>query len=919
MARKLIVVEDFDGDTERFEKALKTLQDQGFNAYFSSSVFGLAHQTETTSDAPVEPSAPANETALRTLLNQKIMLEDELRKYRTLLENSGDLMYAYDLGGIITYVTPNIREFLGYEPDEVLGRSFVEFVAADYRAMALEQFKLISLNGNRPYSFRISLMHRDGRRIPIEISSRTFYEDGFPVMHVGLARDITERRRMEVEMKKRNRELSALYSVASVLNQSLELETLLQTCLERMMEALEVETGGMFLLGPQGEFRQWASRGMDERFRGIIATLRSDQPSLERVMHNGEVWIVDDLETLPNFSNKLVTELGYRSVAVGPLRAKDRILGAFFLARKVAHSFSEADRSLIASVGGQVGMALEIGGLYRELNTTVNEVRKANARLEEATRHKSEFLANMSHELRTPLNAIIGFSEILQDQAFGPLNEKQSRYATNILTGGKNLLALVNDVLDLSKVEAGKMELLVEKFNPLDVINDVLGQISIMAQKKQIGLSLRPGDVVSFVKADRRKFKQILYNLLSNAVKFTPDGGTVEVQIRRVGATVELSVIDNGIGINPQDHERIFEEFRMLDNVLTKKQQGTGLGLALSRRLAQLHGGTVRVQSELGRGSTFTLSLPLEPQVEPIPFRPAPNLAEPSSHNGNGSGMEDYFLKPSDSVRGREPKPGEKWALVVEDDDKAAELLQVYLEQSGYRVSRTNTGDSALAQAKVLKPAVISLDVVLPTKNGWEVLRELKNDPDTRDIPVMVVSMLDNRKISFELGAVACFVKPVRRDELASKLAELQLHELRKRRRKHMEEHVQYGEPLRALVIDDNPNDRELITTTLSAVGLTVATAPDGEIGWQMAQRNPPDLVVLDLMMPKLNGFEVLTRLRQNLATLDVPVFVYTAKELDSQEHRRLGHDAEIVLQKGDLSRQTLIEAVNRLTMNNEQ
>lgn len=902
MARRIIIVEDFNEDAAELEEALASLQDRGLKAYFASTTFGLPRQTETfTPSYPhLQTETSVDENAIRRLLQQKTILEDELRKYRTLLENSGDLMYAFDFGGAITYVTSNVKEFLGYTPEEVVGRNFLDFIPVEYHGASIEQFNLVA-GSNQRYSFVANLLARSGKRVPVEISSRTLYEDGVPVMHIGLARDITERRRMESEMRKRNRELSALYSVASVLNQSLELETLLQTCLERMMEALDVDTGGMFLVGPKGEFRQWASRGMNDNFRRLLRPFSDDHATLDRVLGKGEIVVLEDLAATPGVDKNLLGQLGFHSLAAGPVLGKKRVLGAFIVARKSANGFSEADQGLILSVGAQVGIAVELADLYTELNTTLNEVRKANARLEEATRHKSEFLANMSHELRTPLNAIIGFSEILQDQAFGPLNEKQTRYVANILSSGKNLLALVNDVLDLSKVEAGKMELALEEFNALDAINEVLNIIAVMAEKKQIGLSLRPYGTLPKFKADRGKFKQILFNLLSNAVKFTPDGGQVEMQLREAGNFLEVDVIDSGMGISPADHERIFEEFRMLDSVLTKKQQGTGLGLALSRRLAQLHGGTVQVKSELGQGSIFTLRLPL------IPLFKYNALPE--------DGLEAQLAKAQLAQNGIE---SEKRALIVEDDDRSAELLQLYMEESGYRVTRTSSGEGVLAQAKALKPSIISLDIILPTKNGWEVLRELKDDPETAEIPVMVVSIMDNRQISFELGAMAYFVKPVRREDLAAKLGELQLNELLQRRRKHREDHFQHGEPLHALVIDDNPNDRELITTTLNAAGLTVATASDGEAGWQMAQHNPPDLVVLDLMMPRLNGFEVLTRLRQNLATLDVPVFVYTAKELDSQERTRLDHDAEAVLQKGDFSRQTLLEAVSRLTLNDQ-
>ncbi len=889
MARRIIVVEDVDGDITKLDEAVNLLQEAGLKAYFASSTFSLPHLSEAAIQAQTETNLP-DAVALQTLLSQKSLLEEELRKYRMLLANSGDLMYAFDYGGTVTYVTPNVQNWLGYRPDEVINQSFLNFIPPELHWAAVQQFERVT--GNENYSFPANLLTRDSRYIPVEISSRTLFEDNVPVLHIGVARNVTERKRMEEEMHKRNRELGALYSVASVLNQSLETQVILQTCLERMTEALEADTGGIVLVGPQGQFTLSAAHGMDNNFSRLITPLADEPLVLKRVLQEGEVVFIEELSELPMLDHTLLAQLGHHAFAIGPLRAKDRVMGAFFLARKAKKSFTEADRELILSVGQQVGMALEMGELYAELNNTINEVRQANARLEEATRHKSEFLANMSHELRTPLNAIIGFSEILQDQSFGPLNPKQERYVTNILTSGKNLLALVNDVLDLSKVEAGKMELGFEEFDLRDAINDVLTIVSVMAEKKQMGLSIRHGDYIGDIRADRGKLKQILYNLLSNAIKFTPEGGTVEIHTQRAGSNVEISVIDTGIGIKSEDFERIFEEFRMLDSVLTKKQQGTGLGLALSRRLAQLHGGNISLLSELGKGSIFTLSIPIDS-----------SKSDKAENFGPVTEPRPATTSPAPLV------------LIVEDDDKAAELLQLYMEQNGYRVARATNGESALAQAKSLKPNLISLDIVLPTRNGWEILRELKDEAATRDIPVMVISMVDNRQVSFDLGAVACFVKPVRREELAAKLNDLKLDELHRRRQRHLTQHLQQGAALEALVIDDNPHDRELISTTLSAAGLNVTTAADGETGWQLARQKPPDLVVLDLMMPQTDGFEVLTRLRQNLATLDVPVFVYTAKDLDEQERTRLNYEAEVILQKGD-SRQNLLDAVNRLTPN---
>ncbi len=905
MGRRIIIVEDFLDQAEPVEAVLEALQDRGLKAYLASSVFAASTIAEIAEVDLKAQLSEAEQSVVETLLLQKTILENELRKYRTLIENSGDLMYAVDQGGNITFVSDNAVNFLGYRPAELVGRNFLEVIPPDLHAQVVERFNR-QMHNAVAGTFTTELLTKDGRRIPVESNGRNYFENNLPVLNIGLIRDISARREMEAQVVKRNRELTALYSVASVLNQPLGLNELLQECLDRMLETMKVETGGMILLKESGEFRQGAERGMNEDFEALFSPLQSDFKLMRRVLGAGEVVIFENLAELPQIDQELLRRTGYRSLVMGPLQAKDRILGGYLLASKGQHQFVADDHDLILSIGKQVGMALETGELYAELNNTVDELRLTNTQLEEATRHKSEFLANMSHELRTPLNAIIGFSELLQDQTFGPLNQKQERYMGNILNSGKHLLALVNDVLDLAKVEAGKMELHPDKFAPRELINEVFESLASLASKKQISLATHLGTTTHkpepVITADRGRIKQILYNLLSNSLKFTPDGGSVEISTivqRRNGADwIELSVTDSGIGIKPEDHERIFEEFQMVDSTLSKRQQGTGLGLALSRQLARLHGGDIKVESEFGKGSTFTVILP----VAPLKSRPSPNR---SDHP-----FTEPRHRPLMSL-------GEKIALVIEDEDQAAELLQLYMEQSGYRVVRCSSGEEALQQARELQPSVITLDIILPYKNGWDVLSELKADPATQSIPVLVVSMVDNYESSFALGAVASFVKPVRKEELVAKLDELQLDALRSRRQQHFQEHRKSGEPLHALVIDDNPDDRELISRVLTSAGMQVLTAENGEIGWKMAQQDPPDLVVLDLMMPGLDGFGVLRRLRQNLSTLDVPVFVYTAKELNASERNQL-KQAEAVLQKGDFSSERLLEAVSNLSNRGE-
>jgi PAS domain S-box-containing protein len=891
MTRRIIVVEDISDDGQPIENLLEELNDKGYKAYLASSVFATDSTDPADSTPDLSVLKPGDPMAVSTLLAQKTILETELRKYRTLIENSGDMMYAVDFAGNITFISNNVERILGYKADKLLGKNFLTFVPPDAQSAAAQRLAK-QMAGGAQGTFTAEFVASDGRRIPVEINGRNYYENNLPVLNVGLIRDITRRRAMEAQVLRRNRELTALYSVASVLNQSLDMNELLETCLDRLLDAVTVETGGILLLDAKGEPTLSAGRNFSDDFGLILDELIGDWNEISRVVRQGDVLFYNDLNTIEGIDPALIARSGYKFVVMGPLQSKDRVLGGFVLAGKQNQTFTQDDRELVLSVGKQVGMALQTAELYSALNQTVEELRKTNDQLAEATRHKSEFLAVMSHELRTPLNAIIGFSELLEDQAFGTLNKKQARYVENIHTSGKHLLALVNDVLDLAKVEAGKMELQLDKISVRELVNEIFMSTGSLAMGKQIALSTPVQQSDVRVLADRGRFKQILYNLVSNAIKFTPDGGHVNVSHRITRQDgfdwLELSVTDNGIGIKPEDQSRIFEEFQMVDSTLSKRQQGTGLGLALSRRLAELHGGTLTVQSEFGAGSTFIFAMPLD------------------LHKAKDNNPDDKEQK----------EQGKKLALVIEDEDRSAELLQLYMEQSGYEVARCISGADAASLAKELQPDVITLDIILPQKNGWEVLRELKGDPATRDIPVMVVSMVDTNDAGFVLGAVAYFVKPVRRHELLDKLQEIELDALSEKRRKNFDSHRKQGGALQALVIDDSQQDREYLSTVLQSAGIAVVTAASGEEGWRLAQQRPPDLVVLDLMMPDTDGFSVLKKLRQNPATEDVPVFIYTAKELNAAERREL-KEAEGVLQKGELTRESLLQAVGYLSPGN--
>jgi signal transduction histidine kinase/CheY-like chemotaxis protein/CHASE3 domain sensor protein len=527
-------------------------------------------------------------------------------------------------------------------------------------------------------------------------------------------------------------------------------------------------------------------------------------------------------------------------------------------------AFGPADLVRAQLIAAPLASAVRVARLFEDL-------RNANNQLLDANRHKSIFLTNMSHELRTPLNAILGFSELLRDEKTGRFDAStQHRFLDQIHTSGQHLLGLINDILDLSKVEAGQMDLHLETVALAESIRSVMSTIEPLARTKDITLDSESGPGLNLT-ADPIKLKQMLLNLVSNAIKFTPKAGRVSIRTREVDAWIEIAVTDSGIGIAKADLDRLFTEFQQLDAGYGRQQEGTGLGLALTKRFAELHGGEVKVRSVPGEGSTFVLRLPVA----------AAKLVPPPVGEPQAMGPVD-FDRPL--------------VLVVEDNPEAAEILARHLEAGGFRISVARTGTAALAMARELKPVAITLDILLPEMDGWEVLTRLKGDELTRNIPVVVVSVADNPELGRALGALDYFVKPVDKEALLSRLSQ---HAYTAK--------VQHGE-IRVLVVDDEPANLDLLQALLEPEGYKVLRASGGREGIEIARARQPHLILLDLMMPEVTGFDVVEALRTDDSTRSMPIMVLTSKELTKDDRAALNGEVAAIFQRNSLAGPELVE-----------
>ena len=687
-----------------------------------------------------------------------------------------------------------------------------------------------------------------------------------------LATEEAALRERSEELTRSVAELRALGEVGRAVSSTLDLQTVLVTIITHAVELAKADAGGTMYEFDEatGVFEPRANFGVSDTMVAMLreARIRLGETTVGICAERRAPFQIPDFALeRDNRLRDLLMHDGIRSVLAVPLLRDERVIGALVVRRKSAGEFPESTVKLLQNFAAQSVLAIENARLFHEVHEKGRE-------LEVASQHKSQFLANMSHELRTPLNAIIGVTEMLHEDARDLKRDDEIEPLERVLRAARHLLALINDILDLSKIEAGKTDLYVETFAIAPLLEDVVNTTNTLAAKNGNRVVVNCPIDIGAMKSDQTRIRQALLNLASNAAKFT-ERGTITIDAKRTTeegrAWITIAVTDSGIGMTPEQVGRLFQDFTQADASTTRKYGGTGLGLAISQRFCRMMGGDITVESAPGSGSTFLLRLPAEVA-------------------GPGETAEVRAAVASPRVEGC------NLILVVDDDETMRDLMDRFLSKEGFTVAKASGGREALQLAHELRPDAITLDVMMPDLDGWTVLAAIKGDPELADTPVILMTILDEKTRGFALGAAEFMVKPVDRERLATTLKKLCSSAGR-----------------RVLVVDDDKFVRDDVQRSLEREGWQVTQAENGQIALARLAESRPDIIVLDLMMPEMDGFEFLAALRDRPEWHEIPVLVVTARDLTAEDRARLTGGVKRIIPKGTSSRDEVLREVARL------
>jgi len=671
-----------------------------------------------------------------------------------------------------------------------------------------------------------------------------------------------ERQQLLEEAHRRALELQTAAEVARDTSSTLSLDILLKRIVNQITSRFQFYQASVFLKEETGNYAviRESTGQAGQKLKESGFKLACDSKSIiGEVLSTGQAVTVNDVtQSDIYFPTPLLPNT--RSEMGLPLRLGERILGVLDIQSDEFNAFTRDDATVFQILADQIAVAIDNARSYELVQQAIEDMR-------EVDRMKSQFLANMSHELRTPLNSIIGFSRVILKGIDGPINEIQEQDLTAIYNSGQHLLNLINDVLDLSKIEAGKMELSFADLDLNDLVRSVMATASGLVKDKPITLSYSIPDNLPVLYADSTRIRQVLLNLLSNAAKFT-EQGAIEIKAALSNSpTGELEVVvtvsDTGPGIAEEDRQKLFQPFSQVDDSPTRKTGGTGLGLSICRSLIEMHHGRIGLlSSEVGQGSTFYFTLPISnPQLEDIPS----------------------------------PENASQSILCIDDDLQVIKLYERYLKSAGYQVVPVTDPRRAVEFARAVKPSAITLDVMMPDIDGWQILQDLKNDPETRSIPIVMCTILEQEEKGFMLGAAEYLVKPFLQEDLHQAIDRL----------------TQNKSNSTILVIDDNPSDLKLVQKILKEHGqYKIFLANGGDQGWELLSTHRPDIIILDLFMPHPNGFILLYRLQNEPEFTRIPVIVLTGADLSLEQKQEIRRYGQELLTKGEYHEKDLLQAL---------
>ena len=789
---------------------------------------------------------------------ERFLAEREIQKFKLGMDRSDNAVFITDVEGTIQYANPAFENVYGFSVEEAIGKTpriLKSGVIPD------EQYKSFweTLLSGGTVSGEIVNKTKDGHLIPIAgTNSPILDESGKIIGFLAVHQDITERKLSEETLKRRNDYLAASSEIGRLVTSTLDLNTIFTRTVNLISERFGFYYAAIYIIEETGfnailrEATGEAGEKMKAQGYSIVVGSHS---VVGKVAESMEPTLVNDTDFEPLYiPNPFL--LDTRSEVAIPLRIGSRVVGVIDIQSTQVQAFTQDDLSVLQSLADQVAVAIDNARSYELSQQLIKDLR-------EVDQLKSQFLANMSHELRTPLNSIIGFSRVILKGIDGPVSDMQQQDLTAIYNSGQHLLGLINDILDLARIEAGKMELNFEEVHLADMTTSVMSTAKGLVKEKPIQLVQRIPQTMPTVRGDTMRVRQVLLNLISNASKFTDQGSiTVETSVQKspTGKMEALiSVIDTGPGISIEDQKKLFQAFSQVDGSATRKSGGSGLGLSICANLVQLHGGRIGVHSTVGAGSTFWFTLPL-------------------------------FNQPQDDI-----PDGMKVVLAIDDDPQVIGLYERYLNPQGYHVVALTDPLKAKEHILRIKPYAVTLDIMMPNKDGWSVLTELKSDPQTRDYPVIICSIMEQADKGFSLGAADYLVKPILEEDLVCALDRLNkdgtIHEV--------------------LVIDDDPNDLRLIEKILNQHGhYKPILAEGGRQGWEAINKKTPHAIILDLFMPDMDGFTILEKLRENSILRDIPVLVVSGGGLTNEQQKQLNDFGQRLITKGSLNEDQLIKTI---------